>query len=144
MGAISEFMSRDHDRLDAIFAKVRNELDAGKAKALFASFGAGLRAHIVWEEEILFPPFEERTGMRDAGPTAVMRLEHARILELLQEIGAAVGTPGAVEPAGALIEVLTPHNHKEENVLYPWLDQSLTPAEAAAILARIQGSPVGA
>jgi iron-sulfur cluster repair protein YtfE (RIC family) len=82
MGAILEFMSHDHDRLDAIFAEFRKEPDAGKTRELFLQFDTGLRAHIVWEEEILFPPFEDRTGMRHTGPTAVMRMEHQQIKQI--------------------------------------------------------------
>jgi iron-sulfur cluster repair protein YtfE (RIC family) len=142
MGAISEFMSRDHDRLDVIFAEFRKEPDAGKAKELFPRFDAGLRSHIAWEEEILFPPFEEKTGMRDAGPTAVMRMEHRQIKQLLAFIEQAIGQRDAAESARALVEVLTAHNHKEENILYPWLDQSLSGGEASALLNRITNSGI--
>ena len=45
--------------------------------SLFSQFDTGVRAHIAWEEEILFPPFEEKTGMR---------MEHQQIKQLLQTI----------------------------------------------------------
>ena len=144
MGAIFEFMGRDHDRLDAILAEFRREPDAGKARALFQQFEAGLRAHIVWEEEMLFPPFEEKTGMRDSGPTAVMRMEHQQIEQRLQAIGEAIGKHDPGESVDALVAVLTAHNQKEENVLYPWLDRSLSEAEASALLDRIGRSQGGA
>lgn len=144
MAGIAEFMSQDHDRLDAIFAASQQESDAGKAKDLFSQFDTGLRAHIAWEEEILFPPFEEKTGMKDAGPTAVMRMEHGQIKQLLQSIGEAVGKRDPGESVKALVEVLTAHNHKEENVLYPWLDQSLSGEEASDLLDRIKESQVKA
>lgn len=140
MGAIFEFMSRDHDRLDAIFKECLAAPDAARAGDLFARFDAGLRAHIVWEEEMLFPPFEEKTGMRDSGPTAVMRMEHRQIKQLLQTIGEAVGERSPAEAVSALIEVLTEHNEKEENILYPWLDESLSREEASTVLDRIRQS----
>jgi len=61
LGLILEFMSKDHDRLDVIFAAFQkaNVIDPEQAKSLFDNFETGLRRHIVWEEEILFPVFEE-------------------------------------------------------------------------------------
>ena len=140
MGAIFEFMSRDHDRLDAIFTEFLAAPNAGRARDLFTQFDTGLRAHIVWEEDLLFPPFEEKTGMKDSGPTAVMRMEHQQIKQLLQTIGEAVGERHPAEAVSALIEVLTEHNQKEEHILYPWLDQSLSAGEASAVLDQIRRS----
>jgi regulator of cell morphogenesis and NO signaling len=141
MPDIMAFMSGDHDRLDEIFEEFRKEGDAGRARSLFRGFADGLRAHIVWEEEILFPPFEEKTGMRDAGPTAVMRMEHQQIQQLLQAIEERIGLPEVNDLARDLLEVLTAHNQKEEGVLYPWLDHSLTEEERALLLRRIEELP---
>ena len=139
MGAISEFMGRDHERLDALLEELRTPAAATRAKELFARFDAGLRAHIVWEEEIFFPAFEEKTGMRSMGPTAVMRMEHETIKQLLQAIEQAVETSApTTDSADTLAEVLSAHNLKEENVLYPALDQSLPAEEASVLLARIE------
>ncbi len=142
MGAISEFMSRDHDRLDVIFAEFQKTQDSGKASELFSQFDTGLRAHIGWEEDILFPPFEEKTGMKGSGPTAVMRSEHQQIKQLLESIAQAIGQRDTAKSVSALLEVLAAHNHKEENVLYPWLDQCLSEAETSALLNQITGSQV--
>lgn len=139
MGAISDFMSGDHDRLDAILAEFSAEKDAEKARAAFSQFDAGLRTHIDWEEEILFPRFEERTGMRDSGPTAVMRMEHEEIKQHLQRISETIGKSESDIAVSALLHVLSAHNHKEENILYPWLDQSLSEEEATDALSKIKG-----
>lgn len=144
MGAISDFMSRDHDRLDAIFAGFQRETDAARAGELFAQFDTGLRTHIAWEEEILFPPFERLTGMSNSGPTAVMRMEHRQIEQHLQSIREAIGRPETARFARSLLEVLGSHNHKEEAVLYPWLDQSLPDEEVTSILDRIRTTQAGA
>jgi len=130
-------MSRDHDRLDAILADFQHAKDTEKKRSLFQQFAVGLREHIGWEEGILFPPFEEKTSMRDAGPTAVMRMEHEHIRRLLRTVMAAVESSD--ETVQSLISVLIPHNHKEERVLYPWLDQSLTREEIAEHMKRIEG-----
>ncbi len=127
MTTILEFMSVDHDRLDNIFSELL-ALGAGdgeRAQALFGDFRSGLERHIVWEEDLLFPIFERATGMRDAGPTAVMRMEHRQIREILEQIDQTLRAenPTAIgQPANALLEVLGSHNQKEEHILYPAID----------------------
>lgn len=164
MTNIAEFMSHDHQRLDGLFAEFHKESNAQRAQQLFSQYESGLRAHIVWEEEILFPPFEVGTGMKDSGPTAVMRTEHQRIRELLQSIrDAIVGSErqvylrvpetgqlqaitvkGVIDrqrveaSANVLLDVLETHNSKEEQVLYLWLDRTLAEGERSALLHRIQ------
>lgn len=140
MGVIFEYMSHDHDRLDAIFEEFCRESDAGKARELFLQFDTGLRAHIDWEEEILFPPFEDRSGMRNTGPTAVMRIEHQQIKQYLQTISETIGENDPGESVNALINLLTAHNKKEENILYPWMDQTLSEVESLALLDQIRRS----
>ena len=62
---ILEFFANDHERLDDLFRQfqeLRNS-DVFKAEDVFREFKQGLQRHIVWEEEILFPVFEEKTGI---------------------------------------------------------------------------------
>jgi iron-sulfur cluster repair protein YtfE (RIC family) len=73
--SISHHYGQDHDRLDDLFRqfqalKLSDRESAGRA---FQEFKAGLERHIAWEEEILFPAFENKTG-QTSGPTQVMRL----------------------------------------------------------------------
>lgn len=133
MQTVQDFFSKDHHHLDATFHEFQRleKGDGDRAKALFRQFDAGLRKHIVWEEEILFPLFEDRTGMKEQGPTAVMRMEHAEIKRFLQEIDTALQAKSArtEELERGLVEVLTAHNQKEENILYPWIDETLDERE---------------
>lgn len=145
MKPITKFMGQDHDRLEDLFknfqgAKTR---DAGKARELFSEFKRGLQRHIVWEEEFLFPRFEERTGAGNGGPTAVMRLEHRRIKELLDAIHdrVAIGKTDTDEDERELKDVLMIHNTKEESVLYPGIDRVLSQDEAAEMIAAMQALP---
>jgi regulator of cell morphogenesis and NO signaling len=142
MTTIFEFMSVDHDRLDEIFEgfKKLSEDDIDGARKLFPEFKTGLVQHIGWEEEILFPIFEQKTGMHDTGPTAVMRMEHGHIKNFLAEIGEKVlaGELKDVDKAETgLLEVLGPHNEKEENILYPAIDNLTSEQEKAAMIARM-------
>ncbi len=142
MKKIKEFMSDDHDRLEVIFKEFQStkNKDVNQAKDLFHEFKTGLKRHIVWEEEILFPIFEDRTGMQDQGPTAVMRMEHRKIKEFLEAIhdkivNADINTDTLER---GLIEVLTAHNEKEEKILYPWMDNSLSEPETEEAFERMK------
>lgn len=141
---INEALSWDHDRLDALEEeafKKRGEGDLRSARDLYAVFAAGLRRHIGFEEEILFPAFEETSGMPPtAGPTAVMRAEHREIEELIGKIEAGIGEKDAPveEWRRSLHLVLGEHNLKEEGILYPSTDQLLGPDKADELVGRIQ------
>jgi iron-sulfur cluster repair protein YtfE (RIC family) len=128
--SVSEFFAADHDRLDGFFAEFRRlkRIDFPKAKENFKQFMFGLKRHIIWEEEFLFPAFERGTGFPGAGPTAVMRVEHRRIGDWLEAIHDKVrrADPESDREEAALLDVLAQHNAKEENVLYPMLDRSLS------------------
>lgn len=133
MKTVLNFMGEDHDRLEnkfKNFRKIKNS-DKSKAKSLFLEFNIGLQKHIVWEEEILFPIFENKTGMRDTGPTTVMRMEHRKIKNFLEKIhnNLVNGNVQTDDLEDGLIGVLTEHNNKEENILYPWIDNSTSEQE---------------
>ena len=141
---VGEALAWDHDRLDALESEAfaaRGAGDLHAAAARYAAFACGLNRHIGFEEEILFPAFEEKTGMDPTcGPTAVMRLEHGEIRFLLETIGQSVADPASDVLAlrRRFHEVLSEHNEKEEVILYPGMDGMLRPEESDALFARIQ------
>ncbi|HSB60563.1 MAG TPA: hemerythrin domain-containing protein, partial [Vicinamibacteria bacterium] len=111
------------------------------ARDAYRVFVHGLRRHIAFEEGVLFPEFEARTGQSPAaGPTAVMRFEHREIESLLARIEAGIGDPAtAVDAARAQMHrILGDHNVKEERVLYPGTDDLLSAAERDELVRRIQ------
>jgi iron-sulfur cluster repair protein YtfE (RIC family) len=135
----------DHDRLDGLMASYRQwkHTDFGRAREAFKEFNKGLKRHILWEESILFPLFEEKTGMRALGPTVVMRAEHRDIGRWLEALHDKVRRHDvATEPEeDALCRTLLAHNQKEENVLYPALDRMLTVEEKAAVFKKMEELP---
>ena len=146
---VTEALSWDHDRLDGLEKEAFEAREAGdhaKAGRLFRTFAAGLRRHIGFEEHLLFPEFEARSGLpEDHGPTAVMRSEHREIESLLDQIGAQIADPEAghavLAARHAFHRVLGEHNLKEEGVLYPGIDRLMTEAERDDLVRRIQGYP---
>ncbi|MEK7293800.1 MAG: hemerythrin domain-containing protein [Nitrospirota bacterium] len=145
MKPITELMEQDHDRLDGLFKEFQSAKigDGAKATQAFSEFKRGLQRHIIWEEEFLFPRFEEQTGMSEEGPTAVMRLEHRRIKELLDGMHdrVAAGSVDTDEYEHELQDVLMVHNTKEEAVLYPAIDRCVSAQEAAELIAAMKALP---
>ena len=123
---ITAFYEADHDRLDELFKTFQTlkRSDFAKAKEAFKEFKVGLQRHIVWEEELLFPMWEEKTGMIEDGPTPMMRHEHSQIKQLLDAIHQKVEglTPDTDQDEQALVNLLSSHNRKEERALYPAID----------------------
>lgn len=142
---ISAFYEQDHDRLEELFKTFQKlkRSDFAKAKEAFKAFKFGLQRHIVWEEDLLFPLWEEKTGMSEGGPTFVMRAEHRRIGEQLEAIHEKVAeqNPDSDQEEQALLDILGSHNMKEERVLYPSIDQVTTQEERDAVYRNMKQIP---
>lgn len=145
MKTVSDFFQKDHDRLEDLFQNFQRykRQDFSKAKEYFVKFASGLRRHIVWEEQVLFPVFEQKTGMMYNHAVHVMQSEHKQIKQYLQNISEKVeaSDPGSEFEEAQLISVLGVHNQKEEEILYPSIDQALEPEEVKAVFASIQEIP---
>lgn len=142
---IRTYYERDHDRLDELFAAFQRmkRSDFAKAKEAFKQFNVGLQRHIVWEEDLLFPLWEEKSGVSDGGPTCVMRAEHRQVGALLEAIHqkVATGDPASDQEEQRLLALLGSHNLKEERVLYPSIDQVTTREERERLFQRMQEIP---
>jgi iron-sulfur cluster repair protein YtfE (RIC family) len=142
---ICEFYEQDHDRLDKLFKTFQKlkRSDFAKAKEAFKAFKFGLQRHIVWEEGVLFPLWEEKTGMSEGGPTFVMRAEHRQIGQQLEAVHDKVGdqNPDSDQEEQALLDLLGTHNIKEERVLYPAIDQLTSPEERETVFRNMKNIP---
>jgi regulator of cell morphogenesis and NO signaling len=142
---ISGYFQADHDRLDQLFKDFQKfkRTDYARAKECFVQFKFGLQRHIIWEEEVLFPLFENKSGMHDYGPTAVMRSEHQQIGKCLEDIHKKVqkSNPESDQEEDALIEVLKLHNQKEELILYPAIDRMITREESKLAFVQMKNIP---
>jgi hemerythrin-like domain-containing protein len=82
--------------------------------------------------------FEDRTGMT-AGPTVVMRSEHAQMNELLDALSQAMAARDADAYLGyaeTLLMLIRQHNIKEEQILYPMIDR-IAVGDENELLARL-------
>lgn len=145
MSTIVEFLGNDHRACDDLFASAEAEVAQHKwdsARSLFGQFEQAMAHHLTMEEDVLFPAFEDRTGMR-AGPTEVMRMEHAQMRGLLQEMASAVAAGNRDSYLGlseTLNMLMQQHNLKEENMLYPMADRALGTDREAIIRAMEAGA----
>lgn len=140
---VSDYLEFDHRRLDAMLPAVVERLqkrEFGGAADQFAEFSCGLNRHIEAEEQVLFPAFEERTGIR-TGPTVVMRAEHVEIrkwMALVETSLRAQDDAGARDALTRLTAALSAHNMKEELVLYPMTDQAADEGERDTLVRQMQ------
>jgi hemerythrin-like domain-containing protein len=140
--SIVQIMESHHRHCDSTYVHAENVLGEGKndlGKELMRSFIWNMELHFAREETILFPAFEEKTGMT-SGPTQVMRVEHEQIRGVLKEVSDCLNEGNwqrIFDLSEAMLILIAQHNSKEENVLYPATDQYLD-READDIARKLQ------
>lgn len=144
--SISHFMGNDHRHCDELLADALSEHSSGneeKATELVTDFITAMKRHFIMEEDILFPAFENVSGITQ-GPTVVMRSEHQQILGLMEQLQDSLKAKDwdeiyAMEET--LMILIQQHNMKEENMLYPMCEQFLA-GQADTLLNDIQAVEV--
>jgi iron-sulfur cluster repair protein YtfE (RIC family) len=143
-GSVHQHFTDDHRRLDRLMQTFRSQKhsDFAAASNAFHEFQLGLRRHIVWEEELLFP-FFEKASQGGFGPTQVMREEHRLIKEALEGLHAKIrrSDPDCDAQVQKLMELLSVHNRKEESILYPMFDDTLDAEERARLFQQMEDLP---
>lgn len=131
MESITSYMEQDHVLIDGFAERAVAAAQAGDWGAMQREGGEflqRLRRHIEMEEDVLFPAFEERTGMTGGGPSQQMRVEHEQMQPILAAMEQAAGAQdgaGFRRATQQLLDILQPHNVKEEQMMYPMLDQAV-------------------
>jgi hemerythrin-like domain-containing protein len=133
MTTIDAVMTAGHRTCDKYFAAAEAAVADGDwlgAEDAWNHFFRVLDKHITGlEEALLFPAFEEVNG--PAGPTQMMRMEHGQMRIMVEQIRTALSVrdkqafPGLAETLMLLIQQ---HNMKEEQILYPLMDESIVNA----------------
>ena len=88
----------------------------------------GIASSAFAEEMILFPQFEQASGMTQ-GPTQVMVMEHEQMRELLSRMANALQEKDNDKFFGlseTLMILMQQHNMKEEQMLYTMAQQHLS------------------
>jgi len=126
---IKEFMTEDHRNCDEIFAQMEDAVASknGEALSKFEAFQDALTNHFKMEEMVLFPMFEEKTGMTE-GPTKVMVMEHEQMRELVSKMANAIEANNKDKFFGlseTLMILMQQHNMKEEQMIYTMIQDHL-------------------
>lgn len=133
---VAAALEREHEEIDAGIETFVAAPDGERDPEPLARAVAALRRHIYLEEEFLFPPLRE-AGM--IAPVFVMVREHGqmwRILDALDaELADGVAAASVADLLRELQEQLQAHNPKEERILYPQVDQALSPVAGAQLRA---------
>ncbi len=138
MTDLKEFMTTDHRACDDTFAAMEQKANNDgitAAKDMYEKMAEEMEHHFQMEERVLFPAFEEKTGMRQ-GPTQMMRMEHEQMRQLISDIGEAVSNDNKDRFFGlteTMMIMLQQHNMKEEQMLYSMIQQHMAP-EAEQLL----------
>ncbi len=140
---ILEFLRDGHRKCDAAFAEAESAAAAtnlAATKTAFELFKKETLHHFAMEEEVLFPMFEQYTGMKE-GPTQMMRTEHDQVRWFLKRMHTALeqdDTATFLGLAESMMILLQQHNMKEEQMLYPACDYKLQ-GDAALAVKRMKG-----
>ncbi|MBT3279925.1 MAG: hemerythrin domain-containing protein [Campylobacteraceae bacterium] len=130
MIVLSEYMKADHRACDEAFANMENEVadeNWSNASKVFESFASDLNHHFDIEEEVMFPAFEAR-GAGHCNPTPVMIMEHTQmrnVLKTMREDLEAKNKEHFFGLSETLMMTIQQHNMKEEQMMYPMIDESL-------------------
>ena len=129
MSNIKDYMTDDHKNCDEIFAQMEDAVASNKGEALakFEEFADALTNHFKMEEMVLFPAFEQKSGMTQ-GPTQVMVMEHEQMRALISKMEDAVEKKDNDKFFGlpeTLMILMQQHNMKEEQMLYTMVQEHL-------------------
>ncbi|HEY7152390.1 MAG TPA: hemerythrin domain-containing protein [Gemmataceae bacterium] len=144
--SLNDFLTEDHNRLDE-FLESFQERKAGnfiEAAEFWMRFASALKRHLLWEETILFPLFEQKTGQ--SGLTDTLRAEHEEIREWLAALDEKVHQKdiNSDHEVDRLVNELGGHNAREEYALYPQLDKLLSEVEKQAAFEAMSAVPEAA
>ena len=129
MISIKQLMSEDHNHCDELLIEAENfvlKKNWSAAETALNKFTNTTLNHFKHEETTLFPAFEHATGM-SSGPTEMMRHEHQQLRHLINDLGQILEEQNKdhyLSTSETLLIFIRQHNMKEEQVLYPMIEQS--------------------
>ena len=123
---VNEVLVDDHKRIDHLFESLVIGIQDNKAleeqQSLFHIFKMGLLRHLHWEEGVLFPVFDELSGLVSS-PTRVLRAQHTELESMISDIEADMASGFDLDYLQVLAQYLAIHNENEETLLYPAIEK---------------------
>jgi regulator of cell morphogenesis and NO signaling len=145
INSINDVSTEDHRRLADLLEEFQESKpqDSARAKELLARFVSALHRHLRWDESILFPLFEQKSGR--TGLTRTILAEHQEIRERLEALSEKLEETDADSgyEEKMLVEELGGHNAREEYAFYPELDRLLSDEEKKRVFEAMAAHPEG-
>lgn len=146
MDSVDDALGADHQRLDSVLSALEAAIGAASIRAAepLKEFAAGLRRHMAWENEQLFPAVRARATTREQRSIDSLIIDHERLSETLSELEASVASADfatAREQAAWLRKLLQGHNYDEEHGVYVEADKYLTDDERRGLISRFEATP---
>ncbi len=144
MQPLSDIFIDQHRLCDERFAEVENAASRGEweqADVAWQRFRASMEEHFENEETVIFPEYEQRVGVT-TGPVHMMRMEHQQMRTLFEVLDAAISGHHKEQVLGVadtLMLMVQQHNMKEEQILYPMIDDQIRQGDA--VLEQIKALP---
>lgn len=152
MKATTSFSSltKDHIDLNRLFNSHQRALfarDVDMALALLTTFGTRLNHHIDFEEQRLLPLYADQGAETTGGTLQIFQAEHrklrdglAKLTRLTEELYASADLTGSIlallAEETAFNGLFHHHVSREQNVLFPRLDERTTEDERKMWLSR--------
>lgn len=138
--SVVSFMKSEHERVYSLMEALDDAARDGhsqRAETFLELLVALLRRHIEVEESLLMPILSSRHGQQ-RGPAAVLRDDHIKVVELLENLSALVATQGGLVQVSRrvedLVELLDGHVVLEEKLVYELADEHLDDEERSSLL----------
>lgn len=132
--SLATALEDEHHRIDAGIERFAAAPSSAQGRASLSEAIEALRRHIYLEEEFLFPALQQAGEPGLAAPVFVMLREHAQLWasldDLERELATGLDDAAAQHRCHLLLVALQHHNVKEERILYPEADRTLTPEVA--------------
>lgn len=143
MHTINDAFAHDHRRLELALESSVAHVHTGHWDTVadrFAVFRRGIELHIAIEEELLFPAVEDGA---ETPLTAILRKGHRDLGVFFDELADALEARDVDEycrVASSMGGLLERHDKKEEEELYPAVQERLGASAVAAVVARLPAS----
>lgn len=140
---VTDYLVWDHRRMEKLLEEAQTAASSGRwedAHLLASRYATALRRHADLEDEVLFPAYEKACGGFGDGPTAHMRDEHVQIRRGIDSLLLAVQARDAAAVGDAdelLRRVAIEHHTKEEEILFPSVDEAFSRPELDALVLRL-------
>lgn len=137
---VAGYLCWDHRRMENLLhegAHLAASGDWPRARATLEAYADALLRHADIEDEILFPAYERLSGGMADSPTAMMRHEHVEVRAALHDLVRAAHNadqPALYAALARLAAVVIEHHAKEEEILFPGMDEALDAAAREALV----------